>query len=99
MKALDERDQRRHRWALGIIVIAAVVHHCILFLWYVDDAAITFSYARNFAHGEGLVPFVGGERVEGYSNPAWTFFLVPFAFVGLDLVTLVAFLQPLLVIA
>ncbi|MEN0067851.1 MAG: hypothetical protein AAGA48_37325 [Myxococcota bacterium] len=96
---MTERDLRIHTWGLGIIVVAAVIHHCALFLWYVDDAAITFAYARNLAFGEGLVPFVGGERVEGYSNPAWTFFLVPFAFVGLDLVASVRWIQLLLVIA
>ncbi len=98
MTTLDERDRRLHLRALAIIAVAAVVHHCILFLWYVDDAAITFAYSKNLASGEGLVPFVGGERVEGYSNPTWTFFLVPFAFVGIDLVTFVRWLQPVLVL-
>jgi hypothetical protein len=46
-----------------------------VWLWFVDDAAISFSYARNFADGEGLVAQPGGERVEGYSNPLWVFLL------------------------
>lgn len=35
--------------------------------WGSDDAWISYRYARNLAHGEGLV-FNAGERVEGYSN-------------------------------
>ncbi|MCW5874571.1 MAG: hypothetical protein KIS88_07995 [Anaerolineales bacterium] len=36
-----------------------------------DDAMISMQYAKNFAHGDGLVWNVGGERIEGYSNPLW----------------------------
>ena len=42
-----------------------------LWEWYIEDAAISFAYARNWANGDGLVAFVGGERIEGYSNPTW----------------------------
>ncbi|WP_295434564.1 hypothetical protein [uncultured Thiodictyon sp.] len=37
----------------------------------VDDAYISFRYAYNLAHGEGLV-FNVGERVEGITNLLWT---------------------------
>jgi len=37
----------------------------------VDDAAISFTYARNLAAGHGLVLDPGGEPVEAYSNPLW----------------------------
>ncbi len=36
-----------------------------------DDAMISMQYAKNLAHGAGLVWNAGGERVEGYSNPVW----------------------------
>jgi hypothetical protein len=36
-----------------------------------DDAMISMQYAKNLAHGDGLVWNAGGERVEGYSNPLW----------------------------
>ncbi len=36
-----------------------------------DDAMISMQYAKNLAHGAGLVWNVGGERVEGFSNPLW----------------------------
>lgn len=37
----------------------------------VDDAYISYRYARNFAEGNGLVYNIG-ERVEGFSNLLWT---------------------------
>ncbi|HUN81402.1 MAG TPA: hypothetical protein VMV81_07810, partial [Phycisphaerae bacterium] len=40
-----------------------------------DDAFISFRYARNFAHGQGLVFNPGFERVEGYSNFLWVLIL------------------------
>lgn len=39
--------------------------------WVVDDAAITFAYARSLATGEGPVLQPGVEPVEAYSNPTW----------------------------
>ncbi|RAG84246.1 hypothetical protein DN069_18035 [Streptacidiphilus pinicola] len=39
--------------------------------WIVDDAAITFAYARSVAHGLGPVQQAGAPPVEGYSNPSW----------------------------
>ncbi|MEZ5965983.1 MAG: hypothetical protein R3F56_19260 [Planctomycetota bacterium] len=39
--------------------------------WTCDDAFISFRYAENFLNGHGLV-FNVGERVEGYTNFAWT---------------------------
>jgi arabinofuranosyltransferase len=40
----------------------------------VDDSYISFRYAENLAHGNGLV-FNPGERVEGYSNLLWVLML------------------------
>ena len=36
-----------------------------------DDAMISMQYAKNLAHGHGLVWNMGGEKVEGFSNPLW----------------------------
>jgi hypothetical protein len=42
-------------------------------VWFLqDDAMISMRYARNLARGLGLV-WNPGERVEGFSNPLWTF--------------------------
>jgi len=45
--------------------------------WLVDDAGISFAYARNLAQGAGLVAQPGKAPVEGFSNPLWTLLLVP----------------------
>jgi hypothetical protein len=47
--------------------LAIAVMHANL----VDDAFISFRYARNLVEGHGLVYNIG-ERVEGYSNFLWT---------------------------
>lgn len=36
-----------------------------------DDAMISMQYAKNLAHGHGLVWNAGEPPVEGYSNPLW----------------------------
>jgi hypothetical protein len=50
--------------------------------WIVDDAAITYSYARTFAEGNGLRAQPGAPAVEGFSNPLWLATLVPFFLTG-----------------
>jgi hypothetical protein len=52
--------------------------------WFIEDAGISFAYARNFIQGHGLVPYVGGERVEGFSNPLWTLLVALFYAVGVE---------------
>jgi arabinofuranosyltransferase len=41
----------------------------------IDDAYISFRYARNLATGQGLT-FNAGEQVEGYTNLLWTLTMV-----------------------
>src|SRR5699024_9331512 len=56
---------------------AAIGAHAALYgYWIVDDAAITFSYARSLTEGWGFVVQQGGTTVEGFSNPAWLALLV-----------------------
>ena len=45
--------------------------------WLVDDALISFAYARNLADGAGFVSQPGKAPVEGFSNPLWTLLFVP----------------------
>ena len=47
-------------------VVEGQKYYCLF-----DDAMISMRYADNWAHGRGLVWNVG-EKVEGYTNPAWT---------------------------
>ena len=49
-----------------------------------DDAMISMRYARNLAHGDGLVWNPGGERVEGYTNPLWVGFMALFHLLPLE---------------
>ncbi|MFC5300275.1 hypothetical protein [Azospira restricta] len=50
-----------------------ILHASLYRNWLVDDAGISFAYARNLAAGFGLVSQSGVPPVEGFSNPAWTF--------------------------
>jgi hypothetical protein len=53
--------------------------HAYLFRnWLIDDAGITFAYARNLAFGHGLVSQPGFPPVEGYSNFLWTVIIALF---------------------
>ncbi|MBA4860316.1 hypothetical protein H1V43_02735 [Streptomyces sp. PSKA54] len=67
-------------WADGAAVAAGTVligwHGSRLGQWIVDDAAITFAYARSIDEGLGPVQQPGAPRVEGYSNPTWLALLV-----------------------
>ncbi|MBW0104473.1 hypothetical protein [Pseudonocardia sp. KRD291] len=57
--------------AVAVPTVVVAVHMLAYGRWIVDDAAITFSYARSIAAGAGPVLQPGGELAEGYSNPAW----------------------------
>jgi hypothetical protein len=51
--------------------------------WIIDDAGISYVYARNLAEGAGLVAQPGQPPVEAYSNPAWVLFLALFFKLGI----------------
>jgi arabinofuranosyltransferase len=57
--------------ACAVAAITAGVILASVRSWMCDDAFITFRYADNLVQGHGLV-FNAGERVEGYTNFAWT---------------------------
>lgn len=46
--------------------------------WIVDDAGISFAYAKHIAQAEGFVSQPGRAPVEGASNFLWVLLLVPF---------------------
>ena len=71
----------RQSWPLPLLVLFA---HALLFgAWIVDDAGITFVYARNLAAGHGLVSQPGLPPVEGFSNFLWMLAFVPAFLAGL----------------
>lgn len=69
-----------HRWADPAAVTLATLlvawRASALGQWIVDDAAITFAYARSIDEGLGPVQQPGADPVEGYSNPSWLALLV-----------------------
>ncbi len=61
---------RRTAWAALVLVCAAFVAHGLFYLFVQDDAYIFFRYSENWTNGWGPV-WNQGERVEGYTSPAW----------------------------
>lgn len=51
--------------------------------WIVDDAGISFAYARSIAEGHGPVVQAGAPPVEGYSDPTWVAILAIGRLLGL----------------
>lgn len=60
-------------YALGLVIpiLVMMINARRVSAYTVDDAFISFRYARNLANGDGLVYNVG-ERVEGFTNFLWT---------------------------
>jgi hypothetical protein len=63
------------RWKVAAVFLIAgcaigLLIHALSYDYVVDDAYISFRYARNLTEGHGLV-FNPGERVEGYTNFLW----------------------------
>ncbi|HEU4413088.1 MAG TPA: hypothetical protein VFS43_48045 [Polyangiaceae bacterium] len=74
------------RVALAVAAIAALLawQAALVGDFRIDDAYISFSFAKNLAAGEGLV-YSRGERVEGYSNFLWVVLCAPaYALGGAD---------------
>lgn len=63
----------RWLWAIPLVggLVWLVVAGRVLGDWQMDDAYISYRYAWNFVHGQGLV-YNPGEIVEGYTNFLWT---------------------------
>lgn len=59
------------------VVAAALLFARLYHFHVVDDAYISFQYARNWVSGHGLV-FNRGQYVEGYTNFLWIVLLAPF---------------------
>ena len=82
--------QRRTVNALTLLVAGYLAHYLVFTIiqpFYIEDCAISFSYSRHLASGDGLVPFAGAERVEGYSNPLWVFLIASFLFLKIPVWT------------
>ena len=62
--ALSERE-RIHVHVLTLLSVGYVLHYLVFSAYFIEDAGISYSYARHLVDGEGLVAYPGGERVEG----------------------------------
>jgi hypothetical protein len=81
-------DDRGRQVASALVLIGLVYTGHYLFFcfpqpFYIEDAGISFAYARNLVQGDGLATYVGGPRVEGFSNPSWTFLIAGLYALGL----------------
>ncbi len=80
-----DANERKSLLGLSFIMLLGTIHYlvyCIIQPFFIEDAAISFAYARNFVDGYGFVSYPGGERVEGFSNALWTFLIALFYFFG-----------------
>ncbi len=62
-------------YAAMYIVVNSFVMGGTTYYSLFDDAMISMRYAKNLAHGHGLVWNAGGERVEGYTNLLWVLYM------------------------
>jgi hypothetical protein len=67
----------------GLPIAVFVLHASVFGSWIVDDAGISFAYARSLATGHGLVSQPGMPPVEGYTNFLWVLVMAAFFRVGL----------------
>ena len=78
---------RPRAWSGAAAVLVGVALICVHAAgygrWLVDDAAITFDYARNLSQGFGPVLQPGAPPVEGYSNTSWLLLLTLGRWLGL----------------
>ncbi|WP_148307038.1 hypothetical protein [Nocardia nova] len=80
MSESTRRQRNRSWWAASAAVVGGVLllawQAARYGLWVVDDAGITFAYARSVADGAGPVLQPGSDPVEGFSDPTWLAVLV-----------------------
>ncbi len=81
-ETVERPENLRHQWRDILVVLIPLALYVALAYplraWLIDDAGITFAYARNLALGHGLVSQPGAMPVEGYSNTLWLLLMVPF---------------------
>jgi hypothetical protein len=86
----DKRPQQqpatRVQWLLvGVGCVAVAVSSAVVSFAHgqLDDAYITYTFARNVAEGHGFVWYEGGPQVYGSSTVTYTLLLALFVFLGL----------------
>lgn len=69
---------------MAIITALFLFHFTLYSFWVIEDAAISYAFARNWAAGDGFVANLGGLPVEGFSNPSWTLLLGVLSWFGVS---------------
>jgi arabinofuranosyltransferase len=85
-RAPGQPGPRRWIWTAALLAVYVVLSLGVV--WRhgpIDDAYISFRYARHLAAGQGLVFNPGEARVEGYSSLTWVLVLAAGARLGLSL--------------
>jgi len=82
---MDRRDRQALLVILCIVFPLLVLHARAVYA-PCDDSYIFYVYAQNLLEGNGLT--FNGERVEGFSSPAWVALLAFFGLTGLELPTI-----------
>lgn len=67
------------------LLLAYGAFAAVLAEWWIDDAGITFSYARSLAEGAGITFRPGEPASEGYSSTLWMLVLSGVGLVGGDI--------------
>jgi arabinofuranosyltransferase len=62
-------------WGCAFIYRSSFIVDGVRYFVLFDDEMISMRYAKNLAHGYGLVYNPGGERVEGFTNLAWVLYM------------------------
>src|SRR6266403_2396190 len=78
--SLGARASRPHSPAALALMLPFAVYLAFVMLlgdWIIDDAGISYAYARNLAGGYGFVSQPGRVPVEGFSNFLWVALLAP----------------------
>ena len=81
-----EVNSMRTRTQILMLIVPFVIYLASMAMlgnWIIDDAGISYAYARNVAYGYGFVSQPGRPPVEGFSNFLWVLFLVPFFKLGI----------------
>lgn len=69
--------------AVAVPTTMCAAHGMLYGRWLIDDAAITWAYARALAAGAGPALQPGGSVAEGWSNPTWLAVWVVVSWLGL----------------
>jgi hypothetical protein len=73
------QKSQHYKFLIGTSILLLTFHALIFSKFTIDDAYITFTYAKNLVQGNGPV-FAPGNYIEATSSMLWAFLLSPFEF-------------------